>query len=55
MAKITKYILVGFAPEQLKRIRAEAKQQKVSVNELVRSAADDYALSKRAERNSKED
>ena len=31
-----KYILVGFAPKQLERLRAEAKQQKVSVNALVR-------------------
>jgi hypothetical protein len=50
-----KYILVGFTPEQLVRLRAEAVQQKTSVNALVRTATDSYVLRKRAERNPKKD
>jgi mRNA-degrading endonuclease toxin of MazEF toxin-antitoxin module len=49
------YILIGFTPKQLERLRAEAKQQKISVNALVRTATDSYVLQKRAERNPKED
>ena len=52
--KITEYVLVGFAPEQIKRVREEAKKQKVSVNALIRTAADRYALTKRAERTASE-
>jgi hypothetical protein len=48
--KITEYVLVGFAPEQIKRIREEAKNQKVSVNALIRFASDRFVLTKRAER-----
>ncbi len=48
--RITEYVLVGFTPEQIKRIREEAKAQKVSVNALVRTATDRYVLTKRAER-----
>ena len=55
MEKITKYILVGFTADQLKRIRAEAKLQKTSVNALIRDAADSQVLTARAERNPKED
>jgi len=51
MVTITKFILIGFTSDQLKRIRAEAKHRKISVNALVRTAADEYVLSKRAERN----
>lgn len=51
MAKITEFIRAGFAPEQLKRARVEAKQQGVSVNALIRTAVDEYVLRKRAERN----
>jgi len=54
MRQITKFILVGFTPTQLKRIQAEAKMQKTSVNALVRNAADNYVLTKRAERNPKD-
>jgi hypothetical protein len=48
---ITEFIRMGFMPDQLKRIRAEAQQQKVSVNALIRTATDTYVLRKRAERN----
>jgi hypothetical protein len=53
--KITEFIRVGFTVEQLKRIRAEAKHQKISVNALIRTASDNYVLSRRAARNPKED
>jgi hypothetical protein len=48
--KITEYVLAGFTPEQLKRIREEAKHQKVSVSALIRFAVDRFVLTKRAER-----
>jgi hypothetical protein len=48
--KITEYVLIGFTADQIKRIREEAKAQKISVTAVVRSAADRYVLTKRAER-----
>jgi hypothetical protein len=38
MAKFTKSIRFGLTPWLFRRIRAQAKRQKVSVNELVRTA-----------------
>jgi hypothetical protein len=38
MARFTKSIRFGLTPWQFRRIRAEANRQKVSVNELVRTA-----------------
>jgi hypothetical protein len=42
MAKFTKSIRFGLTPWLFRRIRAEAKRQKVSVNELVRSAMEKH-------------
>jgi hypothetical protein len=42
MAKFTKSIRFGLTPWLFRRIRAEAKRQKVSVNELVRTAMETH-------------
>jgi hypothetical protein len=42
MAKFTKSIRFGLTPRLFRRIRAEAKRQKVSVNELVRTAMEKH-------------
>jgi hypothetical protein len=40
--KFTQSIRFGLTPEQLKRIRAEAQKQKISVSELLRIATENY-------------
>jgi hypothetical protein len=42
MARITEFIRVGLTPELLKEARAESQFQKISVNELLRTALDHY-------------
>ena len=42
MAKFTKSIRFGLTPWLFRRIRAEAKRQKVCVNELVRTAMETH-------------
>jgi hypothetical protein len=42
MAIFTKYIRLGLTATILERIRAEAKQRKISLNELVRRALERY-------------
>ncbi len=49
MVKISEFIRLGLNPELLKQARAEAKLQKISVNELIRTAIANYlAVQKRA-------
>jgi hypothetical protein len=42
MANFTKFIRLGLTPWLFRRIRAEAKQQKVSVSELVRTSIEKH-------------
>lgn len=42
MQRITEFIRLGFTPDLLKRVRAEAKLQEKGVNELVRNVLEKY-------------